>query len=51
MDTLNFLESLGLVTQTKDLLNYTRWTITEKGKDALLEVDGVERTNQDELTK
>lgn len=51
MDTLNFLESLGLITQTTDLLNYTRWTITEKGKDALLEVDGVKRANQDESTK
>ncbi len=48
MDSLHYLENLGLVEQTKDLLNYTRWMITKKGKDALLEVDGVKKPNQDD---
>ena len=41
MDTLRRFEELGLISQTKDLLNYTMWTLTKKGEAALREIDGI----------
>ena len=37
-DTLQRLFFLGLVTQTKDVLDYSRWSITDKGQSALKEL-------------
>jgi len=37
-DTLQRLSFLGLVTQTKDVLDYSRWSITDKGQAALKEL-------------
>ena len=37
VENLMRLKTLGLINSSKDLLDYTRWTITEKGRDALKE--------------
>lgn len=37
-DTLKRLSFLGLVAQTKDVLDYSRWSITDKGKLAAKEL-------------
>ena len=38
VDSLRKLEQLGLIVSKKDLLDYTRWQITEKGLKALQEL-------------
>ena len=40
IDNLHRLMDLGLIAKSKDLLNYTRWALTEKGKSALSEING-----------
>lgn len=37
IETLMRLKSFGLIVSSKDLLDYTRWDITEKGQKALKE--------------
>ena len=34
------LEDLGLISHNKDMLKYTRWSITDKGMLALKEING-----------
>lgn len=41
IDSLRRLLDLGLIIKSKDLLNYTRWALTEKGKKALIEINAI----------
>lgn len=43
LETLARLKSLGLVNSNKDLLNYTRWSITENGRTALKELSSTDK--------